>query len=154
LGCCGDSAEPEQRCRIVGVCWFGEAPVEDGGHVSGGAEVPAEGGLVEVGQGMLAGVRSEGDQIGPQGWPGRFVGDPRHNLIGPEVECRDGARSDDVFGGDVQPVGVALHGLVEPGRGVAEFSELGGGGGGGLVAGQDLFEQFGGRCGVRPFRVG
>ena len=151
---CGDSAEPGQRCPIVGGCGFGEAPVEDGGHVSGGAEVPPEGGLVEVDQGMLAGLRGQGDQVSTEGGPGRLVGDPGHDLVGLVVERLDGARSDDVFGGDVQPVGVAEDGLVEPDRGVAEFSELGGGGGGGFVAGQDLFEQLGGGAGRDRFLVG
>ena len=123
----GDSGEPGQWCSIVGGCGFGEAPVEDGGHVAGGAEVPPECGLVEVDQGMLAGLRGQGDEVGTQGWPGRLVGDAGHDLVGSAVERLHDAGSDDVFGGDVQPVGVALDRLVEPDRGVAEFPELGGG---------------------------
>ena len=111
----------------MGGCGFGEAPVQDGGHVSGGAEVPPECGLVEVDQGMLAGLGGEGDQVGTQGRPGRLVGDAGHDLVGSAVERRHDAGSDDVFGGDVQPVGVALDRLVEPDRGVAELPELGGG---------------------------
>ena len=137
--------------RLRAGCGFGEAPVEDGGHVSGGAEVPAECGLVEVHQGMVAGFGGEGDQVGAQGRPGRLVGDAGHELVGAAVERIHDAGSDELFGGDVQPVGVALHRLMQPDRGVAELPELGGGGGGGVVAGQDLFEQFGGGAGCDGF---
>jgi hypothetical protein len=101
LDCCGDAGEPGQwwSWRVVG--GFGEAPVEDGGHVAGGAEVPPEAGLVEVDQGMLAGLGGQGDQVSTQGWPGRLVGDPGHDLVGLEVVCFNDARSDEVFGGDV-----------------------------------------------------
>ena len=74
-------------------------------------------------------------------------GDAGHDLVGSAVERIHNAGSDELFGGGVQPVGVALHRLMEPDRGVAELPELGGGGGGGVVAGQDLFEHFGGGAG-------
>jgi len=48
-------------------------------------------------------------------------------MIGLVVERLHDPGSDDVFGGDVQAVGVVEDGLVEPGRRIAEFSELGGG---------------------------
>jgi hypothetical protein len=45
-------------------CGFGEAPVQDGGHVAGGPEVSPERCLMKVHQGMFAGFGGEGDKIG------------------------------------------------------------------------------------------
>ena len=137
--------------RERGGCGFGEAPVQDGGHVSGGAEVPPECGLMEVHQGMFASLGGEGDEVRTQGRPGWLVGDAGHDLVGSAVERVHDAGSDELFGGGVQPVGVALNSGMESDRGVAELPELGGGGGGGVVAGQDLFEQFGGGAGGDGF---
>ena len=82
---------------------------------------------MEVVEGMLTGRRGQGDQVRTQCWPGWLAGDAGHNLVGLVVKRRDGVRSDDVFGGDVQAVGVPQDGLVEPDCGVAEISKLGGG---------------------------
>ena len=100
---------------------------------------------------MVAGFGGEGDQVGAQGRPGRFVGDAGHELVGAAVERIDDARSDELFGGGVQSVGVALDRLMQPDRGIAEFAQDRGGGGGGVVAGQDLFEHFGGGAGGDGF---
>jgi hypothetical protein len=95
----------------VGGSGFGEAPVQDGRHVSSGAEVPSE-----------------------------------------CVKRIHNPRSDELFGCDVEAIGVALNSGMESDRGIAEFSQLGGGGAGCLVADQDLFEQFGGGAGCDGFR--
>src|SRR5512132_2863386 len=74
----GNAAEPGQWWFWPAGWWFREAPVEDGGHVSGGAEITPEGGLVEVDQGMLAGLGGQSDQVSTQGRPRRLVGDAGH----------------------------------------------------------------------------
>ena len=102
---------------------------------------------MKVHQRMLARFCSQGDQIGTQSRPGRFIGDPGDDLVGLVVERVHDPGSDNLFGGDVQTVGVALHGLVEPDGGVTELPELGGGRGGCVVVGEDLFEEFGGGAG-------
>jgi hypothetical protein len=53
--------------------------------------------------------------------------------------------SGELFGRHLEPVSVALHGLVEPGGWVAEFSQQCGGGDGRFIAGEDLFKGLG-RC--------
>jgi hypothetical protein len=51
-------------------------------------------------------------------------------------------RSDALPSRDMEAVGVALDGRVEPGCRIVEFSQEAGGGGGGVVAGENLFEQL------------
>ena len=67
------------RAAVVGREWSGfwEAPVQDGGHVFSGAEIPPECGFIEVDERVLAGLCGQGDEVGSQGRPGRFVGDVR-----------------------------------------------------------------------------
>ena len=56
---------------------------------------------------MLAGFGGEVDQVSAQGRPGWLVGDAGHELVG-AVECVHDPGSDELFGGDVEAVGVAL----------------------------------------------
>ena len=53
--------------------------------------------------------------------------------------------SDELFGCDVETVGVALHRLEEPGRWVVELAQHGAGGERRFVAGEDLLQRLG-RC--------
>ena len=84
-----------------------EAPVEDGGHVACGSEVASGGGCQQVAEWVLSGFGREREQVGSQGWPGGFVGESGDVLVG-LVELGDGLGSDELFGGDVEAVGVAL----------------------------------------------
>jgi hypothetical protein len=61
------------------------------------------------------------------------------------VELRDGLGSNELFGGDMEAVGVALDRLEEPGRWAVELAQHGAGGDGRLVAGEDLLQRLG-RC--------
>src|SRR4029453_14949170 len=61
--------------------------------------------------------------------PGRLVGEPGHELGG-SVERRHGLGSEELFGHDMEPVGVALDRLVEPRRRVLKLTQQGGGGDG------------------------
>jgi hypothetical protein len=47
----------------------------------------------------------------------------RDDLIGLAVEHLDGLGSDELLGRRLQPVGVALDGLEQPGSRLAEFSQ-------------------------------
>ena len=87
-----NAREPRQRT------WVGrrqrcEAPVEDGGHVAGGFEVASTGGRQHVAEWVLTGFGREGEQVGSQGWPGRFGGEPGDVLVG-LVELTDGLWSE------------------------------------------------------------
>ena len=110
--------------------------------------------VMQVEEWVLAGFGREGEQVGSQGRPGRFAGESGDDLVGSAVELCDDLGSDELFGGDVEAVGVALDGLEQPGRGVAELAQQGGGGDGRVVAGQDLLQRSRSGCGVRRCRVG
>ena len=138
-----NAREPGQRT------WVGrrerwEAPVEDGGHVACGSEVASAGGCQQVAEWVLTGFGREGEQVGSQGRPGGFGGESGDVLVG-LVELCDGLGSDELFGCDVEAVGVALDRLEEPGRWVVELAQQGAGGDGRFVAGEDLLQRLG-RC--------
>ena len=76
---------------------------------------------------MFAGLRAQGEEVRSQGRPGWFVGEVGYDLVGSAVQRRYPLGSDDLLGGGLQGVGVALNGFVEPGRGVADLSEQGAG---------------------------
>jgi hypothetical protein len=114
------AGKPGQR-TWVGRCERCEAPAEDGGHVACGFEVASAGGCQHVAEGVLSCFGREGEQVGSEGWPSRFVGEPGEALVG-LVELCDGLGSDELFGCDVEAVGVALDRLEEPGRWAVEFA--------------------------------
>ena len=55
--------------------------------------------------------------------------------------------SEELFGGDVEAVGVALDGVEQPGGGVVELAQHGAGGDRRFVAGEDLLQGLGRRAG-------
>ena len=59
------------------------------------------------------------------------------------VELCDDLGSDELFGCDVEAVGVALDRLEQPGRWVVELAQQGAGGDGRFVAGEDLLQRLG-----------
>ena len=130
-----------------------EAPVEDGGHVAGGSEVASGGGCQQVAEWVLSSFGREGEQVGSQGWPGGFSGESGDVLVG-LVELCDGLGSDELFGCDVEAVGVALDRLEEPGRWVVELAQQGAGGDRRFIAGEDLLRASQSACAVRWSRVG
>src|SRR5687767_11279205 len=71
MHCCRYAGQPWQRTRVS---WSErcEAPVEDGRHVVGGSEVASGGGCQQVAEWMFTGSGREGQQMSPQGRPGRF----------------------------------------------------------------------------------
>jgi hypothetical protein len=117
-----NSREPGQRTWI-GRCQRWEAPVKDGSHVACGSEVASAGGCQHVAEWMPSSFDREGEQVAPQGWPGRFGGESGDVVVG-LVELRDGPGSNELFGGDMEAVGVALDRLEEPGWWVVELAAI------------------------------
>ena len=94
-------------------------------------------------QWVFTGFGRQREQVGSQGWPGGLGGESGNVLVG-LVELCDGLGSEELFGCDVEAVGVALDRLEEPGRRVVELAQHGAGGEGSLVAGDDLLQRLGG----------
>ena len=68
------------------------------------------------------------------------------------IEHLNDLGSNQLLGRDMETVGVAPDGVVEPGSRIAEFSQQRAGGGGGLVAGEELPMRLGTR--VRHAKFG
>jgi hypothetical protein len=71
-----------------------EAPVQDGGHVACSSEIASAGGCQQVAERVRSGFGSEGEQMGPEGWPGGFSGESGDVLVG-LVELCDGLGSEE-----------------------------------------------------------
>src|SRR4029450_10200069 len=128
-----NTREPGQRT------WVGrrerwEAPIENGGHVAGSAEIASAGGCQQVAEWVLTGFGRQREQAGSQGWPGGFSGESGDVLVG-LVELCNGLGSDELFGCDMETVGVAPDRLEESGRWVVEFAQQGVGGDRRFIAG-------------------
>ena len=147
-----NAGEPGQRTWVGGRD-LGEAPVEDGGHVACGFEVASGGGCQQVAHWVFTGFGRQRHQVGSQGRPGGFVGESGEELVG-LVELRDGLGSNELFGCDVEAVGVALDRLEEPDRWVVELAQQGAGGDGRFIAGNDLLQRLGRCARCRWCRVG
>src|SRR5215213_8748979 len=101
-----NAREPRQRTWVDnGERW--EAPVEDGGHVAGTAEVSSGGRCVQVAEWVLTSFGRQREQVCSQGRPGGFSGESGDVVIG-LVELCDGLGSEELLGCDVEAVGVAL----------------------------------------------
>ena len=108
-------------------CGLWEAPVEHGGHVSGGVEFASGGGCVQVEEWVLTGFSRQREQVCSQGRPRRLAGELGDDLVGLAVEHLNDLGADELLGRDMEPVGVALDGVEQPGSRVAEFSQQCGG---------------------------
>ena len=94
---------------------------------------------------VLSGLGGESEQVGSQGWPGGF-GDESGDVVVGLVELCDGLGSEELFGCDVEAVGVALDRLEEPGRWVVELAQHGAGGDRRFIPGEDLLQRLGRRA--------
>jgi len=92
------------------------------------------------------------EQMSSQSWPSRFSGEAGDVLVG-SVELRDGMGSDELFGCDVEAIGVALDGLEQQSRWVVELAQHGAGGGA-LRRGRGSAAASRSACAVRWCRVG
>ena len=95
----------------------------------------------------------EGEQVGSEGRPGGFSGESGDVLVG-LVELCDGLGSEELFGCDVEAVGVALDRLEEPGRWVVELAQQGGWRRRALRRGRGSAAASRSACAVRWCRVG
>ena len=139
-----NAREPRQR-TWVGRDEFGEAPVEDGGQVACRVEDASASGCQQVAEWMLSCSRRQGDQMCPESWPSRLVGEPGEVVVG-LVELCDGLGSGELFGCDVEAVGVALDCVVEPGRWIIELAQPSASGERRFIAGEDLQQRLGRRA--------
>jgi hypothetical protein len=110
--------------------------VEDGRHVVCGSEVASAGGCQQVAKWVFTGFGRKVEQVGSHGRPGGFGGEAGDVVVG-YVELCDGLRSDELFGCQVEAVGVALDRLEKPGRWIVELAQHSAGGDGRFVAGED-----------------
>ena len=72
---------------------------------------------------VLTGLRRQSEQVCSERRPGRFAGEFGDDLVGLAVKHLNELGSDQLLGCDMEAVGVALNGIVEPDRWVAEFSQ-------------------------------
>jgi hypothetical protein len=136
--------EPGQRT------WIGrrercEAPVQHGRHIVCGSKVASAGGCQQMAEWMLSRFSRQGEQVGAQGWPSRLGGEPGKVVFG-VVELCDGVGSEELFGCDVEAVGVALDRLAKPRRWVVELPQQGAGGERRFIAGEDVLQRLGRRA--------
>jgi len=108
-------------------------------------EVASAGGCQQVTERVLTGLRRQVEEVGPQGRPGRFSGESGEVLVG-LVELRHNLGSEELFGCDVEAVGVALDRLEEPSRWIVELTQQGAGGDRRFIAGEDLLQDLGRRA--------
>jgi hypothetical protein len=83
----------------AGGCGLWEAPVQHSGQVCCGVEFATGGRCVQVQEWVLTGLRRQGEQVCPQGRPGRLVGEVGRDLVGSGVEQLNGLGSDELLGG-------------------------------------------------------
>ena len=121
-----NAGKPGQR-SWVGGCGLWEAPVEYGGHVAGGMEFSSGGGCLQVEEWVLTGLSRQGEQVCSEGRPRRLAGEFGDDLVGLAVEHLNDLGANQLLGRDMEPVGVALDGVEQPGSRVAEFSQQRGG---------------------------
>jgi hypothetical protein len=124
---------------------FWEAPVQNGGHVACSAEIASGGGCQQVAEWVLLGFSRQREQVGSQGRPSRLVGEPGEELVD-SVKLSDGLGADELFGCDVEAVGVALDRLEKPGRWIVELPQHSAGGDRRFIAGEDLLQRLGRRA--------
>jgi hypothetical protein len=122
MECLRYAGKPRQWAWVGG-CGLWEAPVEYGGHVFCGVEFSSGGGCLQVEEWVLPGLRRQGEQVCSERRPGRFAGEFGDDLVGLVIEHLNDLGSNELLGRDMEPVGVALDGVEQPGSWVAEFSQ-------------------------------
>jgi hypothetical protein len=150
MKCFRNTGKPWQR-SWVGRCGLWEAPVEYGGHVFRGVEFSSGGGCLQVEERVLTALRRQCEQVCPQRRPGRLPSEFGDDLVGLAVEHLNNLGANQLLGRDMEPIGVALNGLEQPGSRLAEFSQQCAGWGGGLVTSEDLMHDLGRRAGCDGF---
>ena len=83
--------------------------------------------VLQVEEWVLPGLSRQSEQVCSERRPGRLAGEFGDHLVGLAVEHLNDLGADQLLGRDIEPVGVALDGLEQPGSRVAEFSQQSGG---------------------------
>jgi hypothetical protein len=122
-----NTGKPGQRAWVRR-CGLWETPVQYGGHVFCGVEFSSGRGCVQVDERMLTGLRSQSDQMCSERRPRRLAREFGDDLVGLAVEHLNDLGANQLLGRDMEPVGVALNGVEQPGSQVAAFSQKHGGG--------------------------
>ena len=117
-------------------------PVEDSGHIASGSQIASAGDCQQVAERVFTGVGRDGEQMSLEGWPCGFGGESGDVVVG-LVELCDDPGSEELFGCDVEAIGVALERLEKPTRWVAQLAQQGAGREGRFIAGEDLLQRFG-----------
>jgi hypothetical protein len=102
---------------------------------------------------VFTGFGRQREQVGSEGGPGGFSGEPEDVLVG-LVELCDGLGSEKLFDCHVEAVGVALDRLEVPGRWIVELAQHGAGGDRALHRGRGSAAASRSVCAVRWCRVG
>jgi hypothetical protein len=76
-----------------------------------------------VAERVFSGVGRDGEQMGSEGWPCGFGGESGDVVVG-LVELCDDPGSEELFGCDVEAIGVALERLEKPTRWVAQLAKV------------------------------
>ena len=86
-------------------------------------EFSSGGGYLQVEEWMLPGLSRQSEQMCPQRRPGRFAGEFGDDLVGLAIEHLNDLGANQLLGRDLEPVGVALDSVEQPGSWVAELSQ-------------------------------
>ena len=78
---------------------------------------------MEVEEWVFTGFGRQREQMCSQSRPRRLAGEFRDDVVGSAIEHLNNLGANQLLGRDMEPVGVALNGLEQPGSRVAEFSE-------------------------------
>src|SRR4029453_7625910 len=116
-------------------------PVEHGRHVACSFEVASGGGCQQVAERVVSSLRRQVEEVGSEGGPGGFSGESVNVLVG-LVELCDGLGSDELFGRDVEAVGVALDRLEKLSRWVVQLAQHSAGRDRRFIAGEDLLQRL------------
>ena len=117
-----NAGKPRQRSRIGG-CGLWEPPVQHGGHVACGLEFSSGGRCLQVHEWVLTGFSRQSEQVCSEGRPRRLADERGYDLVGLAVEHLNDLGADQLLGRDLEPVGVALDGVEQPGSRLTKFSQ-------------------------------
>jgi hypothetical protein len=82
---------------------------------------------VQLEERVLTGFGRQREEVCSEGWPGWFAGEFRYDLVGSIVEHLNDVGANQLLGGCMEAVGVALDGVEQPGSWAAEFPQQCGG---------------------------
>jgi hypothetical protein len=78
---------------------------------------------VQVEEWVLPGLRRQSEQVCSERRPRRLASEFGDDLVGLAVEHLNNLGANQLLGSDMEPVGVALNGLEQPGSRLAELSQ-------------------------------